>query len=87
VCIQHITDGPTLQPGEFEYADSFADSTGTTQRLILPCRPLPSPSPAVTVVSPPVLPATGGETGWIVLAAVVTLLTGVSVVSAARRSS
>lgn len=46
-----------------------------------------SPSPAATVGSPPVLPATGGETGWIALAGLVTFLTGVSVVSAARRSS
>jgi LPXTG-motif cell wall-anchored protein len=87
VCIQHITSGPTLQPGEFEYAASFSDSTGTTQRLILPCRPTSSPSPAVTVVSPPVLPATGGETGWIALVALVTLLTGISVVATVRRSS
>jgi LPXTG-motif cell wall-anchored protein len=87
VCIQHITGGPTLQPGEFEYADSLADSTGTTQRLILPCRPTSSPSPAVMVVSPPVLPATGGETGWIALVALVTLLTGVSIVGTVRRSS
>jgi LPXTG-motif cell wall-anchored protein len=61
---------------------------GTPVTTVAPTAPATSsPSPAVTSVSPPVLPATGGETGWIALAALVTLLTGISVVAAARRSS
>jgi hypothetical protein len=49
---------------------------------------LPCDTTTTTVVGPPpVLPATGGETGWIALGALVTLLTGVSIVGTVRRSS
>jgi LPXTG-motif cell wall-anchored protein len=50
-----------------------------------PCDTTSLVGPA-TSVSPPALPATGGETGWIALVALVTLLTGVSVVGTVRRS-
>ena len=78
VCIQHITGGPTLQPGEYVYVDSVDKATGTTERFVGLCAPVPT--------VPPSLPATGGETGWIALAAVVTLLTGISLVGTVRRS-
>jgi LPXTG-motif cell wall-anchored protein len=79
VCLQHITGGPTLQPGEYVYVDSVDKATGTTERFVGLCAPVPT--------APPTLPATGGETGWIALVALVMLLTGVSVVATVRRAS
>ena len=61
----------TVKPGEDTTTTAVLDESSTT-------------APATTI--PQELPDTGGETGWIALAALVTLLTGVSVVSAARRS-
>jgi LPXTG-motif cell wall-anchored protein len=82
VCLQHITGGPTLQPGEYVYVETWAEATGTTEKFVGLCAPT-----TTTAAVAPSLPATGGETGWIALVALVTLLTGISVVGTVRRSS
>jgi hypothetical protein len=82
-------------PGEYPQGPTGDEPCGPTDLCsgdghtrnwsMQPCDTTSTTLPA-SIGSPPVLPATGGETGWIAVVALVTLLTGVSVVGTVRRS-
>lgn len=78
VCLQHITGGPTLQPGEYMYVSTWAEATGTTEKFVGLCAPIATTSSTVaTVADPPSLPETGTATPEIAMLAGVMLLAGV----------
>jgi hypothetical protein len=85
-------------PGEFPQGPTGDEPCGPTDLCsgdgvtrnwsLQPCADLEHTTGATTTVAtveaPPMLPATGGETGWIALTGTVMILVGISLVSAVK---